>query len=105
MPKLQQDRAAWDAGFRAGAAGERTKCPYRHGTVEAWSWEAGFIEGKASRRNPARKPEADEDDRITQAAEILRGAYVPAATRGDLAAAIGAALDILAPGGDDAPAA
>ena len=105
MPRMEQDRAAWDAGFRAGAAGERAKCPYRHGTVEAWSWQAGYVEGKASRRNPGRKPEADEDNRITQAVEVLRAAYTPAATRGALAEAIGEALDIFDDaGGGDAPA-
>lgn len=103
MPRLQQDRAAWEEGFRAAAAGERGKCPYPPGTVERWSWEAGFVEGKASRRNPARK-RTDENDQLTRAVEILRAAYVPAATRGTLAEAIGAALDVLE-GGDDDPAA
>jgi hypothetical protein len=98
MPRLQQDREAWEAGFHAGAARERGKCPHPPGTVERWSWEAGFVEGKASRRNPART--TDENDQITQAVEILRAAYVPAATRGTLAEAIGEALDILDAGGD-----
>jgi hypothetical protein len=43
---------------------------------------------------PARKPEADdEDERITRAVEVLRAAYLPAATRGTLVQAISEALD------------
>jgi hypothetical protein len=99
MPKLQQDREAWEAGFHAGAAGERGKCPHPPGTVERWSWEAGFVEGKASRRNPARK-RTDENDQITRAVEILRAVYVPSVTRGALAEAVGEVLDILDAGGD-----
>ena len=99
MPRLQIDRVAWEAGFAAGAAGERGKCPYPPGTVERWSWEAGFVEGKASRRNPARK-RTDENDQLTRAVEILRAAYVPAATRGTMAQAIGAALNVLEGGAD-----
>jgi hypothetical protein len=105
MVRLQQDREAWEAGFAAGAAGGRARCPYPPGTVGRWSWEAGYAEGKAPRRNAARKSEADEDNRITQAREILGAAYVPAATRGALAEAIGRALDILDADGGDASAA
>jgi hypothetical protein len=129
MPRLQIDRVAWEAGFAAGDAGDKARCPYPAGTREAWSWESGRVEGaakrkgfsysrgakpnppdspgvKRSRDNPGREPEADEDNRITQAVEVLRDAYRPAATRGALAEAIGEALDILDDaGGGDAPAA
>jgi hypothetical protein len=41
------DLAIWQAGHVAGVVG-LSRCPYRTGTPEAWSWRAGFIEGAAS---------------------------------------------------------
>jgi hypothetical protein len=74
-------------------------CPYAAGTVERWSWEAGFVEGKAARNtNPTSK--ADQDAIISQAVEILQASYTPRATRADLVEAVGTALDALT-GGDD----
>jgi ribosome modulation factor len=44
------DPAAWSAGYAAGEAGEPlAACPYPAASQEAWSWHAGFIEGKAKR--------------------------------------------------------
>lgn len=44
------DPAAWSAGYAAGEAGESlAACPYPAASQEAWSWHAGFIEGKAKR--------------------------------------------------------
>jgi ribosome modulation factor len=41
---------AYDAGFAAGEAGERSdSCPYRPASAESLSWHSGFIEGKAKR--------------------------------------------------------
>jgi ribosome modulation factor len=103
---VQQDREAWQAGYDAGARGERaSKCPYPARTAEAFSWRSGFIEGKAARKtNPAGKLETEQDV-IARAIEILTAAYRPAVTRSDAVEAIGEALDILdAGGGDDSAA-
>src|SRR5437879_2548444 len=97
MPRLQQDREAWQQGFDAGARGERAKCPYAAGTVESWSWRAGFTEGKASRKtNVASKAlMVHKGATIAQATGILRACYTPHATRADLVEAVSAALDVL----------
>jgi hypothetical protein len=42
------DHNAWEAGRAAGLAGN-PDCPYRVGTIAAWSWRAGYIEGKGDR--------------------------------------------------------
>lgn len=44
---LHQDPKAWREGFDAGVAGEARACPYAAGTIEAWSWQSGKIEGDA----------------------------------------------------------
>jgi hypothetical protein len=97
MPRLQQDREAWQQGFDAGAGDERTTCPYAAGTVESRSWRAGFTEGKASRKTnvASRAAMADHGATITQVKEILRACYTPRATRSDLVEAVSAALDVL----------
>jgi hypothetical protein len=47
-PSLRQDRQAWQAGFVAGECGRlHTSCPYGAGSVEAWSWCSGHVEGRA----------------------------------------------------------
>ncbi|MGD0774083.1 MAG: Rmf/CrpP family protein [Candidatus Solibacter sp.] len=106
MPRVQQDREAYQAGYDAGARGERaSKCPYRAGTAQAFSWRSGFIEGQASRKtNTAGKLETvSEQDLIARATEILTAAYTPGVTRSGAVEAIGEALDVLA--GSDDPAA
>lgn len=100
---MQQDRAAWQEGFDAGAAGQRAdSCPYSTRTAEAWAWRSGYIEGKAkiSRPNTAGKREVTAEQAvIARAKEILHAAYAPSATRGGLVAAVRAAIEILE--GDD----
>jgi hypothetical protein len=50
MLALNLDLPAWDAGFEAGFRGRPlTACLYPAGSKQAWSWHAGFIEGKAAR--------------------------------------------------------
>jgi hypothetical protein len=94
---MHQDREAWQQGFDAGARGARAACPYSAGTVEAWSWQAGFTEGRASRKmNTASKLDiAERADRISRATEILASAYRPSTTRGDLVVAIRESLAVL----------
>ena len=107
MRRVQQDREAWQAGYDAGAWGERaSKCPYPARTAEAFSWRSGLIEGQASRKtNTAGKLETvSEQDVIGRATEILTAAYTPGVTRSGAVEAIGEALDVLA-GGEDDPAA
>ena len=54
---LRMDEYAWRAGVRAGAAGrERSSCPYPSASGEAWSWQSGFIEGKAKREGREYSP-------------------------------------------------
>ena len=102
---MQQDQAAWRAGFDAGAAGgQAASCPYPARTAEALAWRSGFIEGKAkaSRTNTARKLETTAaQDVIARAKEILEAAYAPSATRGRLVAAIRAAIEVLEGEDDD----
>jgi hypothetical protein len=43
------DTNAWDEGFRAGQRLHSLQPPYDSGTLEAWSWHRGFIEGAARR--------------------------------------------------------
>jgi hypothetical protein len=49
------DPKAWEAGRQAGQAGQRARCPNPVGTIAAWNWNAGYIEGKAT-RDPALRP-------------------------------------------------
>lgn len=44
---------------------------------------------------------SDMSDMIDQAVQILQAAYLPEASREDLAVAVGDALDVLGGGGDD----
>jgi ribosome modulation factor len=44
------DYAAWKAGYSAGVAGAALHtCPHLIPSQQAWSWHAGFVEGKAWR--------------------------------------------------------
>jgi len=43
---LKQDAKAWEEGFKAGEQRD-SRCPYRAGSNEAWSWHSGFVEGAA----------------------------------------------------------
>jgi hypothetical protein len=45
---LEQDLKAWQEGFAAGEA-LKAGCPYPTLTIEALSWQSGYIEGKAER--------------------------------------------------------
>jgi hypothetical protein len=45
---LKQDLKAWQKGLAAGK-GLKANCPYPTRSVEAWSWQSGYIEGKAER--------------------------------------------------------
>jgi hypothetical protein len=94
---MQQDREAWQKGFDAGARGARATCPYSAGTVEAWSWQSGFTEGRSSRKtNTASALNiAERADRISRAMEILSSAYRPSTARGDLVMAIRESLEVL----------
>lgn len=53
MP-LHADPKAANEGFRDGYQGKKNACPYRTGTVEAWSYHSGWIEGEARRQNGPR---------------------------------------------------
>jgi hypothetical protein len=44
---IAQSASAWRAGFTAGAAGAPGRCPAPAGSVEAWSWVSGYVEGKS----------------------------------------------------------
>jgi hypothetical protein len=46
--RLEQDSKAWQEGFAAGEA-LKADCPYPTLTIEALSWQSGYIEGKAER--------------------------------------------------------
>ncbi|WP_157272024.1 hypothetical protein [Azohydromonas aeria] len=43
------DTQAWGEGFRAGQRLREHRSPYDIGTLEAWSWHRGYIEGAAWR--------------------------------------------------------
>ena len=47
---VRQDPQAWQRGFEAGEAGRPSgACPYAAESVKAFSWYAGWLEGKAKR--------------------------------------------------------
>jgi ribosome modulation factor len=46
---ITQDQKAWDEGFHVGKDGQADQCPYPTGSVEAWSWHSGWMEGEARR--------------------------------------------------------
>jgi hypothetical protein len=47
---LRMDVNAWQEGFDAGFSGQRlSSCQHHVGSVQAWSWSSGYIEGKAKR--------------------------------------------------------
>jgi hypothetical protein len=46
---MTQSTSEWQAGFAAGAAGEPGRCPARAGSIAAWSWHSGYVEGAAQR--------------------------------------------------------
>ena len=56
------DVEAWDEGFEAGLRGRAGVCPYPPACRQAWSWQSGYIEGKATRmsriESGARVPES-----------------------------------------------
>lgn len=54
---------AWKEGFWAGEVLSRTVAPYERGTVDAWSWHRGFIEGvaKCRGRRYSERPPAHVD--------------------------------------------
>jgi hypothetical protein len=43
------DIEIWLEGFEAGGRLQPDRPPYDNGTVEAWSWHRGYIEGAARR--------------------------------------------------------
>ena len=47
--ELPQDLVVWEEGYDAGLAlgTAQPRCPYPAESNEAWSWHAGFIEGRA----------------------------------------------------------
>jgi ribosome modulation factor len=48
--KIELNPEAYNAGFAAGAAGERSdSCPHRPASIESLSWHSGYIEGEAKR--------------------------------------------------------
>jgi hypothetical protein len=48
---MTQSSTAWQAGYAAGAAGlPVTRCPALAGSIAAWSWCAGHVEGAAETR-------------------------------------------------------
>jgi hypothetical protein len=49
MEQLEQNLEIWREGFHSGLMRTDRRCPYQTGTVEAWSWRSGFIEGRAER--------------------------------------------------------
>ena len=44
---LEQDEAAYVAGYMSGNLRKRQRCPYPFDTVQSWCWSAGRIEGAA----------------------------------------------------------
>lgn len=58
------DAEAWREGFRAGKRLSQPRPPYGSGTLEAWSWHRGFIEGVAQRlgRSYSDQPPAADVD-------------------------------------------
>lgn len=47
---LTHDADAWKAGYAAGLAGAALhECPHFIPSKQSWSWQAGFIEGRAAR--------------------------------------------------------
>ena len=46
-PIIEQDEAAWRAGFLAGNLGRSTPCPYPPTSLQALSWSSGKIGGAA----------------------------------------------------------
>jgi hypothetical protein len=46
---IGQDPKAWAEGFRAGEEGE-SRCPYPAGSLEAFAWHSGHVEGAAKRK-------------------------------------------------------
>ena len=50
VTRLTLDPDAYEEGFRAGLTGQpSTACPYPPARgVAAWSWQSGYIEGKAA---------------------------------------------------------
>ena len=49
LPVPEQDPDAWSEGHRAGLRGSDWDCPHEPGTIEAWSWANGLVEGAAER--------------------------------------------------------
>lgn len=43
------DIEVWREGFEAGKRLQPARPPYDNGTLEAWSWHRGYIEGAAQR--------------------------------------------------------
>jgi ribosome modulation factor len=40
------DATPWQNGFNAGRLGKPLEaCPYQAGSMEAWQWSYGFVEG------------------------------------------------------------
>ena len=56
MARLEQDEAAYRAGYAAGLAGDGRPCPYPEGSLEGWSWSSGVIAGQAKRERGFRPP-------------------------------------------------
>ena len=53
--RLTMDDASYDAGYLAGLVASTSRpSPYPAGTVESWSWHAGFIDGRAAQTRQTR---------------------------------------------------